>query len=100
MTKNVKLNRIHTFYSIFIPVLTVILAVREILQMTVSLRRYALDPENWLEITTIVLISVILLHPNDETNYNELKRHLSAVCIVFSWAELITLVCKHPALTR
>ena len=81
-------------------ILTGILTMREILQMTVSLRRYLLSPENWIEIGTIICISIILFHKDDESDFNALKRHLSALAIVLSWAELITLVGKHPKLTR
>ena len=76
--------------------LTCLLIVRELFQVTVSLKRYLLSPENWLEVTVIILILIILFDHGSE----ELKRHLSAVAIVFSWAELITLVGKHPKLTR
>ena len=76
---------------------TGLLALREFFQVTVSLRRYLLSPENWIEVTTIILIGIILFH-NDEDK--ALKRHLSAIAIVLSWAELITLVGKHPKLTR
>ena len=36
---------------------------------------------------------------SDEANF-ETKRHLAAVSLVLSWAEFITLVGKHPKLTR
>ncbi len=78
-------------------ILTSILIIRELFQMTVSLKRYIFSPENWLELTVIILIFIILFHKDGS---EDLKRHLSAVAIVFSWAELITLVGKHPKLTR
>ncbi len=78
-------------------ILTGILIVREFFQMTVSLKRYLLSPENWLEVSVIVLIMVVIY---GEDGSQDLKRHLSAIAIVFSWAELITLVGKHPKLTR
>ena len=79
---------------------TILLTVREFFQVTVSLRRYILSPENWIEVTTIILIGIILFHKDDLEDSKTLKRHLSAIAIVLSWAELITLVGKHPKLTR
>ena len=63
------------------------------------LSRYVLSPENWLECGTIVFVSVVLFHDQGD-NAEVVKRHLAAVSIVLSWAELITLVGKHPKLTR
>ena len=85
---------------------TALLAIREFFQVAVSLRRYLLSPENWIELTTILCICVILFMPDtgSRPEYAEeskmLKRHLSAIAIVLSWAELITLVGKHPKLSR
>ena len=79
---------------------TVILTIREFFQVTVSLRRYLLSPENWIEVTTIIIIGIILFHKEDPEEDNILKRHLSAIAIVLSWAEMITLVGKHPKLER
>ena len=65
-----------------------------------------MSPENWIELTTILCICVILFMPDtgSRPEYAEdskmLKRHLSAIAIVLSWAELITLVGKHPKLSR
>jgi len=96
------------------------LVIREIFQMAVSLRRYLLDLENWIEVVMIILTSIILLRPDPEhqqamdiegggldpaiiddpnANYErELKRHLAAISLLLSWAELITFVAKHPRL--
>ena len=76
-----------------------VLILREFFQVTVSIKRYILSPENWLEVSTIILVSIILFH-SDAGSGIELKRHMAAVAIVLSWAELITLVGKHPKLTR
>ena len=75
------------------------------MQMAVSLKRYVLEVENWIEVATIVLTSVILFYNSSddglgEDNEDDLRRHLAAIVIVLSWAELITLVGKHPKLTR
>ena len=59
-----------------------------------------LSPENWLEFGTIVLVAGILFHQCGSESDEAIKRHLAAVAIVLSWAELITLVGKHPKLTR
>ena len=77
-------------------ILTILLLIREFFQVMVSLKRYLVSPENWLEVTVILLIGIILFEKEDD----DLQRHLSAVAIVLSWAELITLVGKHPKLTH
>merc|ERR1719348_1912486 len=67
----------------------------------VSLKRYIFGVENWLEITTIVLVGVILFVPDSKfEDACETKRHLAAVSIILSWATLITLVGRHPKLSQ
>ncbi|XP_059093898.1 transient receptor potential channel pyrexia-like [Tigriopus californicus] len=78
--------------------LTIVLLVREFFQVSVSLKRYICSPENWIEVAMISLIGFILFL-GDEHHYN-LKRHFSAIVLVLSWAEFITLVGKHPKLSR
>ena len=80
-------------------VLTLMLIVREFFQLTVSLRRYIVSPENWIEVSVLVL-TVMIVHPDTDVNTEDLKKHLSAIAIVLSWAEAITLIGKHPKLTR
>ena len=80
-------------------ILLSILVIREGFQLTISLRRYILSPENWIEVSMIILIS-ILLFLEDNTTGIDIKRHMAAFAIVLSWAELITLVGKHPKLSR
>lgn len=78
-----------------------LLMLRELFQMTGSLKRYLVSPENWLEMVMIALISVILWVP--DSSFEEpcsVKRHLAAITIILSWAELITLVARHPRLAR
>ncbi|TRY61355.1 hypothetical protein TCAL_01796 [Tigriopus californicus] len=79
--------------------LTGILIFREFFQATVSLKRYLLSLENWIELSIIAIIGVILGLEGSDFNH-DLKRHLAAIAIVLSWAELITLVGKHPKLTK
>lgn len=78
--------------------LTGILSIREFFQATVSLKRYLFSPENWIEMSMIVIIGLIIGLDRNDFN-TDLKRHLAAIAIVLSWAELITLVGKHPKLT-
>ncbi len=76
--------------------------LREVCQMSASLKRYLVSPENWLEMTMIAMVGFVLWHPDDqlgEANCS-VKRHLAAVALVLSWAELITLVARHPRLAR
>ena len=70
-------------------------------QMSVSLKRYACTPENWLEIWVIGLMGFILWIPDSQlSDPCAVKRHLAAVAIVMSWAELVTFVARHPRLSR
>ncbi len=71
--------------------------------MAVSLRRYLLEVKSWNLLATIAMTIAILFHDSEENetaNEDPLRRHLAAITIVLSWAELITLVGKHPKLTR
>jgi len=76
--------------------LLVVFLLREILQMIVSLKRYVSSFENWMEIGIIILVTFILC--NEEAKSAELNRHLSAIVIVLSWAEMIVLIGRHPKL--
>ena len=87
---------------IILTILLALLMLREVCQMSASLRRYLLSPENWLETVMICLVGFVMWHPDEnmgEANCT-VKRHLAAVALVLSWAELITLVARHPRLDR
>eukprot|EP00092_Neocalanus_flemingeri_P034714 GFUD01037775.1.p1 GENE.GFUD01037775.1~~GFUD01037775.1.p1 ORF type:complete len:1056 (+),score=250.31 GFUD01037775.1:1102-4269(+) len=81
-----------------IPIIVLIcfLVVREILQMAVSLKRYFSSIENWIELAMIALTIAIIANNGEEAIL--LNRHLSAIALVLSWAELITLIGRHPKL--
>ncbi|XP_063222114.1 transient receptor potential cation channel protein painless-like [Bacillus rossius redtenbacheri] len=77
-------------------VFEVILISRELFQLAVSPARYLRSPENFLEILLIVVTSVIVFR-NEEINV--IRKHLSAIAILFSWAELVLLIGRHPMLS-
>merc|ERR1711997_1085925 len=77
-------------------VLVVVISLRELLQLAVSLKRYITSVENWLEVIMLVVVVSILLNNTQERLL--LNRHLAAIAIVLSWAELITLIGRHPKL--
>ena len=77
--------------------LLIIFALRELLQMFVSIKRYFASFENLMELLIIVLVTVLLCDQSDE-RCDELSRHFAAIVIVLSWAELIVLVGRHPKL--
>ena len=82
-------------------VLLGLLVLREAFQMSGSLKRYFLSPENLLEVAMMALVGVILWVPDSQFKGPcGVKRHLAAVAIILSWAELITLVARHPRLAR
>ena len=72
--------------------------IREALQLGVAPRRYFFSFENWLEMTLIVLTSILLFN-GDYCYQINAKRHISAIVIVLSWSELITMIGRHPRLT-
>lgn len=78
-------------------ILLSILGLRELLQLFMSLKRYFTSPENWLEVAMIGLIAKMIY--NEGINFEE-NRHLAAIAILFSYAELVTFVCKHPKLNK
>ncbi|XP_065203445.1 transient receptor potential cation channel protein painless-like [Planococcus citri] len=69
--------------------LYMILILRELCQFSVSIRRYFSIPENWLEITMIVVIGFL--------SANESNTHLAAIAILTSWIGLILLLGKLPS---
>jgi len=75
------------------------LIAREFFQLMASVRRYILSPENWIEVSMIILVCILLFH-EDTPDGIALKRHMAAFAIVLSWTELITLFGKHPKLSR
>merc|ERR1711892_184754 len=75
--------------------LLILLLMREMIQMTVSLKRYFSSFENWIELIILVLGTYLLLAKDGSF---ELKKHLAAFAIVLSWAELIVLFGRHPKL--
>jgi len=84
--------------DLHIPILVLlgILIGRELLQMAVSLKRYFSSFENWIELSMISLVIAIIANNTEDAIL--LNRHLSAIALVLSWAELITLIGRHPKL--
>ena len=73
----------------------VLLLLRECLELSVSAKRYLTSFENWVELLLMALVLVILV--NDCSQF-EMNRHLAAISIVLSWAELIVMLGRHPKL--
>ncbi|XP_065203440.1 transient receptor potential channel pyrexia-like [Planococcus citri] len=71
--------------------LYIVLILRELFQFSVSIRRYFGIPENWLEITTIVVVGFLFA---DDSN-----THSAAIAILISWIGLILLLGKLPSLS-
>ena len=84
------------FLAVVIALLLIVLLIREIFQMLVSFKRYFFSPENLMELSIIVLSFVILF---DEDSSVEMRRHLAAVVILFSWTETLVLIGRHPKLS-
>lgn len=75
------------------------LIIREFLQLGIAPRRYIFTLENWLEVTLIVLTS-ILLFDGDYSCHVQTKRHVAAFIIVLAWSEMIIMIGRHPKLTE
>merc|ERR1719285_1377027 len=73
----------------------VLLLLRECLELSVSAKRYLSSFENWTEVTIVILVSVLLA--NSPSQF-ELNKHLAAISIVLSWAELVVMLGRHPKL--
>lgn len=71
------------------------LIVRELFQLISSPITYITSLENWLEISLVVLTSILLLC---EMSCLSNRNQISALVILLSWGELILLVGRHPAL--
>eukprot|EP00095_Tigriopus_kingsejongensis_P000143 maker-scaffold188_size271682-snap-gene-1.26 protein:Tk00143 transcript:maker-scaffold188_size271682-snap-gene-1.26-mRNA-1 annotation:"transient receptor potential cation channel protein painless" len=83
----------------------VLLGLRELFQMASSLKRYFLCLENWIELWLIALVGMILFIPDSALSSDlemscDIKRHMGAVALLLAWAELITMVGRHPRLAR
>lgn len=81
--------------KLFVTIFLIILTLREIFQLAISPLRYLTSPENWLEIILIsVTISILFC-----TSCIKVRHQISAVAILLSWAELVLLIGRHPALS-
>ncbi|TRY61944.1 hypothetical protein TCAL_10560, partial [Tigriopus californicus] len=82
-----------------------LLILRESFQMASSMKRYFLCLENWIELSLITLVGVIMFIPDSVMSSQmeescDIKRHMGAVALLLAWAELITMVGRHPRLAR
>ena len=78
-----------------------LLAFREVIQITASLKRYLLSPENHLELVMMSLLGYLLFDPDSADDCEcGVKRQLAALVILLSWVEMIVLVAKHPRLSK
>lgn len=71
------------------------LTFRELFQLVSSPIAYITSLENWLEISLLILTSILLLCEMSCVSY---RNQISAIVILLSWGELILLVGRHPAL--
>ena len=85
----------HSVLEVLLWCLLAMLLLRELMQMSVSLKRYFSSTENWVELGILALTAALLVPGAGDS---ELKRHLAAFAIVLSWAELVVLLGQHPKL--
>ena len=74
--------------------LLAVLTIREILQLSLSYRRYIFNLENLME-TALISLTYILMFANLDT---QTVRILSGLIILFSWVEAVFLIGGHPRL--
>ena len=84
-------------YWNLLAVLVVILIIREQFQFMASPRRYFGQLENWIEMTIIVLVSVLLFGENFLCRVHAI-RSVSAWIIFLSWFELLIMFNRLPGL--
>jgi len=73
--------------------------LREIFQLFVSVKRYFSSFENWIEIGIIILTSILVFQSEEDSDFvKDINKHLSAINIVLSLAELVVLIGRHPKL--
>eukprot|EP00096_Caligus_rogercresseyi_P004529 TRINITY_DN18838_c0_g1_i1.p1 TRINITY_DN18838_c0_g1~~TRINITY_DN18838_c0_g1_i1.p1 ORF type:complete len:1006 (+),score=258.20 TRINITY_DN18838_c0_g1_i1:102-3119(+) len=85
--------------QVILSVLLIILLCREVFQMCVSFKRYFFNVENILELTIIGLSVAIIFSSNETPEELMRNRHLAALCVLFTWTELLVLIGRHPRLS-
>ena len=63
-----------TILKILLACFLILLLLRELIEASVSIKRYVASFENWAEIGLVIIVSILLV--NDETKF-ELNRHLA-----------------------
>ena len=87
------------FLTVGLTILIAILGLRELFQVFVSFKRYFFSPENLMELL-ILILSCIIIYDQDGGGVSfDVKRHLAALCILFTWTETLILVGRHPRLS-
>ncbi|XP_075235230.1 transient receptor potential cation channel subfamily A member 1-like [Lycorma delicatula] len=95
MDNDMSMNINSTILRISVGIFLIILIIRELFQLTISPLRYLANPENWLEVG-LIGITVSILFCESCVN---LRHQISAIAILLSWAELVLLIGRHPALS-
>ncbi|CAB4060892.1 unnamed protein product [Lepeophtheirus salmonis] len=78
---------------------TPVQVVDTLFQMGVSFKRYFFNVENLLELTVIALSITIIFGSNSTPEEILMNRHLAALCVLFTWTELLVLIGRHPKLS-
>jgi len=84
------------FLWYFLLILLCILIGRELFQLIKDPRAYILSSENWLEISLIVLSSILVSSVVDSM---EIKLHLSAIALFLRWFEMLLMSGRLPKLS-
>ncbi|XP_040583942.1 transient receptor potential cation channel protein painless [Lepeophtheirus salmonis] len=92
-------DTVNIILQIFLSGLLLVLFCRELFQMGVSFKRYFFNVENLLELTVIALSITIIFGSNSTPEEILMNRHLAALCVLFTWTELLVLIGRHPKLS-
>lgn len=84
------------FWWAVLIVFLILLVLREMFQFVAFPSKYLCSPENYLEFFLIITSAVILFC---DWVRGSARPHISAIAILFSWAELVLLIGRHPNLS-
>jgi hypothetical protein len=73
-----------------------LLTLRETAQLIVHRREYVQSPENWLEISLII---VTLISCSGVVDGTKIKSHFSAIALLLGWFELLLMLGRLPLLS-
>jgi len=75
-----------------------VLALVELVQLGVSVKRYLASPQNLMQVAILALATTLVCRGDPATGWEE-RRHLAALLTLLSWTELLLVIGQHPSLS-